>query len=98
MGSEPATRSLMKEAELPESNRTNISIPLQQEHPYSYACLATHSFMCCREAYTNIYYVLQLLYVTDKYRATLIMCCKYHLYIYLIFGHAYGMLQYYRIL
>jgi hypothetical protein len=50
--------------------------------------------MCCREAYSIIYYVLQLLYVTDKYRATLIMCCKYHSYIYLIFGHAYDMLQY----
>jgi hypothetical protein len=33
------------------------------EQPCSYACLATHGFICCKEAYNNTYYVLQVLCV-----------------------------------
>jgi hypothetical protein len=33
------------------------------EQPSSYACLATHGFICCKEAYNNTYYVLQVLCV-----------------------------------
>jgi hypothetical protein len=46
------------------------------EQPYSYACLATHGFICCKEAYNNSYYVLQVLCVAYEHKATHIMCCK----------------------
>jgi hypothetical protein len=46
------------------------------EQPCSYACLATHDFICCKEAYNNTYYVLHVLCVAYEHKATHIMCCK----------------------
>jgi hypothetical protein len=57
------SHTIFGKSTIKQSHLDNMRGSTTTEQPCSYACLAMHGFICCKEAYNNTYYVLQVLCV-----------------------------------